>query len=126
MGHFDEKSKNLEEMEDLETLLEAPRIGELMCGAAWYTRDQWEQMRAVATDPDRLESSYEDWLDSYEESVSHLAAQGLTVERVAMEVEEFVDWCRQKGLRENTEARARYAAMKLHEQSEARLTPTLH
>ena len=35
---------------------------DLVTGIAWYGRDQWTRLGELASDADKLEASYEDWL----------------------------------------------------------------
>ena len=34
-----------------------------MIAVAWYRRDQWERLRELAADPEKLEPTYDEWLE---------------------------------------------------------------
>jgi hypothetical protein len=85
---------------------------------AWYTRDQWAAVRAMATDPDNLAESYEDWILMAERTLSELARTGIILEKVAIDGQALHAWCQQAGRPVDTEARAAFAAELLWQREE--------
>lgn len=51
-------------------------------GAAWFEREQWERLRAVASDPGEIEESYDDWCAVAERSIREFESEGMRIERV--------------------------------------------
>ena len=51
-------------------------------GVAWFDREQWQRLREVAADPERLEESYEAWVAMAERAIRRLEAAGMLIERV--------------------------------------------
>ena len=45
-------------------------------GAAWYDPTEWDQLRAVAPDSDKLEATHAEWLLLAENGLSDLRAAG--------------------------------------------------
>ncbi len=86
---------------------------ETASGVAWYDREQWERLRQVAADPERLEDSYEDWVAMAERAIRDIEATGLLIERVPVDTEELVAWCNERGRPIDGEARAEFAAQEL-------------
>ncbi len=39
------------------------RADEIVVGMAWYRREQWPMLRAVSADADKLEESYDEWVE---------------------------------------------------------------
>jgi hypothetical protein len=77
---------------------------------AWYRRDQWELLRAVSADADRLEKTYDEWLAFASEELRKLQAIGLRVQKIDVEVGALNKWCESKARPVDGAARAEYAA----------------
>lgn len=87
-------------------------------GVAWYKPDQWERLLAVSVDKDNLEETYEEWTLEAKRVIKELRRQGLNIVKVDVNIEELIDWCQQKNIPVNGEARSMYAAHKLQQSSE--------
>jgi hypothetical protein len=79
-------------------------------GVAWYTREPWATVRAVAIDPDNLEATYEDWVAMAGRALQQLAQTGLRLEKVAIDSQALRAWCQREGRPVDAEARAAFAA----------------
>jgi hypothetical protein len=84
-------------------------------GIAWYRPDQWEQLRKLSDDSDRLEGTYEEWLSYAEEQLAELRSRGCVVRRVDVDLDELLKWCTFKRLPLNGESRSQYVAEKLRQ-----------
>lgn len=84
-------------------------------GCAWYRADQWERLREISTDPEKLEQTYEEWVENAERALQGLRESGMRVEKVELDVEELLTWCETRELDPDASARARYAAEKLRQ-----------
>jgi hypothetical protein len=84
-------------------------------GVTWYDRSQWERMREVACDPEQLGSTYEEWLANAKKGMKYLAEQGIQPERVMVNVDELIAWCRNQGCRIDGAARTQFVNFKLEE-----------
>ena len=93
--------------------------GKTVLGMAWFQRHQWDQLRAVSADVDDLESTYEEWLAFAERRLSDLRAQGANVEKVAVDVDELVQWCESQGVKVDGRSRAMFAAHKVRSKHES-------
>ena len=82
-------------------------------GIAWYRRDQWARLRELATDADRLEEAYEDWLAGAQKTIVQMTAAGVRVRRVDIELDALVRWCRHEGRPLDSAARAAFTAGRL-------------
>jgi len=79
-------------------------------GLAWYQRDEWDRLREISSDVDRLEETWDEWRDIAEEKLRELRARGLTVEKVVIEVERLAKWSEEAGRTIDGAARSEYAA----------------
>jgi hypothetical protein len=87
-----------------------PPPGDMHVGIAWYTEAEWHQLRQIATDPDKLEPTYGEWLRTAEAALQRLAAAGVVPERIDVSVAALQAWCRQQGRGVDGSARADFAS----------------
>jgi len=87
-------------------------------GIAWYTREQWEKLRKVASDPEKLDDTYEDWKVNAEKALRDYAKLGTITRKVHIDVKELMEWCNSLGLPVDGTARSAFAGEKLHEEME--------
>ena len=87
-------------------------------GVAWYSREQWAVVRAVATDPDNLEDTYEAWVAMAERALQELAQTGLRPEKVMIDSQALRAWCQREHRPVDAEARAAFAAELLRQHEE--------
>jgi len=87
-------------------------------GLAWYSREQWAAVRAVAADPENLEDTYEAWVVMAERALQELAQTGLRPEKVMIDSQALGAWCQREGRLMDAEARAAFAAEVLRQHEE--------
>lgn len=87
--------------------------GKEIIGVAWYSRQDWVRLRAVASDRTKLDDSYEEWLAGAEKALRGLAKAGADPRRVNVDVEALVEWCQAEGRPVDSAARATYVANQL-------------
>jgi hypothetical protein len=83
-------------------------VGEIVIGVAWYSPSQWVHFREVSADREEVEETHTEWLASYERLISDLAAKGIRVLKVPVDVEELEKWCRERNKAIDGDARAEY------------------
>jgi len=91
------------------------RLERTVLGVAWYSRAEWERLRAAVPDPDRFEATYEEWESMATATLAQLEAAGVTLQRVPIEAEEFLAWCRAGERAPDASARAHFSAEKLRQ-----------
>lgn len=82
-------------------------------GVVWYDPGGWARMREITDDPEKLEETFEQWLEIAEKAVRNLRAKGATVERVTINVDEYVVWCNDRDHAINSSTRAQFVSYKL-------------
>ena len=82
-------------------------------GIAWYRRDQWTRLRELASDADKLEESYEDWLAGAQKTLVQMKVAGVRTQRVEIDLDELARWCRAEGRALDSAARASFVASQL-------------
>jgi len=86
-----------------------------MTGVAWYRREQWELLRAMAADTDNLEKTYDEWLVVAEKAIRELQLLGLELRKVDVDVNELAAWCQAQGRPLDGGARAEFARSRLED-----------
>jgi len=80
----------------------------VVVGLAWFDRKQWQRLTEAVADRNELDDTYEQWQLSALDAVRMIERQGQKVEKVHVEVESLVSWCKEKGLPVNGKSRAEY------------------
>lgn len=82
----------------------------VVVGLAWFDRKQWKRLTEAVEDRNELDKTYEQWEQSALDTVRMIERQGQKVEKVHVEVESLVSWCKEKGLPVNGKSREEYVA----------------
>ena len=80
----------------------------VVVGLAWFDRRQWKRLTEVVEDRKELDDTYEQWQQSALHAVQTIEREGQKVEKVHIEIESLVSWCKEKGLPVNGKSRAEY------------------
>lgn len=79
-------------------------------GVTWYSEDQWQLVKSAATDPERFEDTYADWVAMAEDSLRRMRAAGIAAERVPIIAAELLAWCLVHGRVNDASARAKFVS----------------
>lgn len=88
---------------------------ELSIGLANYSAQNWAMLKKIADDPERLDDSYQDWLDGRDKAIRNFEELGQRVQLIDIDVTELLNWCRVEGRKLDGEARAEFCSKKQHE-----------
>ena len=77
---------------------------------AWYSPEDWHRLREVAADPERIETTYEEWVATANSSLRKIREAGLSAEKVQVNVGELISWREEQALRLDGQARAHFVA----------------
>ena len=76
----------------------------------WYaTEEDWTAIRSFAADPERLETSYEAWVNVADEAEERIWSKGLRSVRVHLDPERLKAFCASRKTECTAEARVQYA-----------------
>ena len=78
-------------------------------GIPWYRREDWDALKRILEDSDKLHDSFDDWRKAAGGLENHLRSQGHVVERAYIDPDTFPDWCRSRGLNVDAHARTEFA-----------------
>lgn len=83
----------------------------------WYKKEDWDTLKKMFVDGDRLPPTYEEWQSRAEEMKEQAQAAGDAVIKVFIDPETFPEWCAKKGVEMDSEARSQLAIEVAQEQS---------
>ena len=83
---------------------------EMAIGIGFYRREQWQLLRETAIDAHLLEESYDDWIEVLDSAVTKITDQGLEPRLIEVDVDALLAYCKQHGIPNNAEARAKFIA----------------
>ena len=75
----------------------------------WYKEEDWETLKKMFVDGDRLPESYQDWLTRAEDMKKQAQDAGDAVIKVYIDPQTFPEWCEKKGIAMDSEARSQLA-----------------
>src|SRR5713101_7286620 len=75
----------------------------MVVGFAWFDRQQWHRLTEVVDDRNELDDTFEQWERSALDALRTLERQGQRAEKVHIDVDALVSWCKGKGLSVSTE-----------------------
>jgi hypothetical protein len=84
--------------------------GQLKLGIAWFRLEQWSRLLEISEDREDLEETFAEWESLAEEKLRDLRAQGLDAEKVTIDLEELLAWCKSRGLSVDGRTRSQYVA----------------
>ena len=87
----------------------------LVLGFAWFDRQQWHRLTEVVDDRNELDDTFEQWERSALDALRTLERQGQRAEKVHIEVDAFVSWCKGRGFPVNGASRAEYVSFVLQQ-----------
>jgi len=88
---------------------------QMVVGFAWFDRDQWQRLTEVVEDRGELDDTFEQWERSALDALRTLERRGQRAEKVFVNVEALVSWCKSKSLPVSGQSRAQYVSFLLRE-----------
>ncbi len=85
---------------------------------AIYTPPEYKKLLARAVDASNLDKTWEEWLNSVEGARINFTAMGYQCIGVAIQIDALENFCQERGLENNGEARAEYASFLLQQQEQ--------
>jgi len=78
-------------------------------GVPWYRREDYTELLAMFSDPDKLPKTFDAWLNSAERLEKRLQAAGLEVAKILIQPAPFTQWCEERGVLPDQAARLTFA-----------------
>lgn len=83
---------------------------EVVYSYAWYQADDWKQLKQTIEDPSTLDDTYAEWRHNAEDAIKEIRANGHTINKISIKIDQLMAWCDAKGVKPDSSARAEYAA----------------
>jgi hypothetical protein len=80
---------------------------------AWYRPEQWQKLRQISVDRNKLETTHAEWLEIAVKTLIDLKNMGLDVRPVEINVDELARWCKENKRAAASTARSEFAAYTL-------------
>lgn len=79
---------------------------------AWFQPEEWTRLKEVVEDPSTLDDTYDEWRKNAESTIGEFRANGQSVRKISIKINELLDWCESKGVKPDGKARSEFAALK--------------
>jgi hypothetical protein len=90
----------------------------------WYRPETWPRLKATAADANDLEATYDEWHANAESTFNALSRQGMWLEKVEIDIDALLTWCKAQGQTPDATARSTYAVHLLQARDQGQdLTP---
>jgi hypothetical protein len=83
-----------------------PLSADAEIGLAWFTRDAWHRLVAVADDREALDDTFEEWERTALAAIQDLETLGRRIRKVLIDIDALVTWCRENHRRIDSAARS--------------------
>lgn len=87
-------------------------------GICWFDKNQWDRLKEVAEDRDRLEDTWEEWHSRSLDMIETFATRNIFIEKVPVDLEELILWCESKKKGVNSATRAEFVTQKMLEKNQ--------
>ncbi|MCC5905199.1 MAG: hypothetical protein JJU13_03255 [Balneolaceae bacterium] len=88
-------------------------------GILWWKPDQWKKAKQISSDSHIFDDSYQEWKETAENTFNNFQDLSVTVYKIEIDLDEYVEWCKKKKLPLDANARTRYVSLKVKEHHEA-------
>lgn len=78
-------------------------------GMVWYRREDYPRILQIMADADKLPATWDKWFYRAEKGRRRIEKDGMVVEKVYLDPDEFPRWCEARGLDIDAKARTRFA-----------------
>lgn len=77
----------------------------------WFKDEAtWQRYADICEDKDHFGPSYTEWVKAVDRKISELATQGISLQKVETNPEDYLNWCRIGGHLMNAKSRGLYLA----------------
>jgi len=91
-------------------MLKANTMRISVIGIAWYRRTDYETLKRLFVDGEKLPATYDQWLKSAERPANQFSRDGQAFQKVYIDPDTFPAWCAARGLDIDANARTQFSA----------------
>jgi len=85
----------------------------LFVGIAYYEKKDWDFFLSVIDDRDSVEDSWEEWSNGFMKTKMDLISRGLQVSEVKVNMNELINFCLDRKIKNNGAVRSQFVSEKL-------------
>jgi len=102
-------SKTAARLKDKQTQKQEMARQPMLQAMVWYKEDDYPNLLTIFDDADQLPPTFEEWLARAEGKKAEVEASGDQVIKVFIDPETFPQWCQEKNLPKDADARSQLA-----------------
>ncbi|NLW05924.1 MAG: hypothetical protein GX029_11990 [Pseudomonadaceae bacterium] len=87
-----------------------------VAGLCWIKAEQWSRLLEVAEDKASLEATWQEWEAKSLEMIEVFATRNILIEKIAVDVEDLINWCQEREKPVSAATRAEYVTALMMEQ----------
>ena len=87
---------------------------EVVVAIAWYTPENWERVKAAATDPGLFEATFAEWEAMAIDGLATIRKAYPNARKFHVESSDLLAWCLAHGRANDSEARTEFVSEKAH------------
>jgi len=99
---------------------------ELVMGVCWYTPEEFIKMKQIASDKNRFEDTFKEWLEVAEKTLNDLKKREVNPRKVFVKTGSFRWWCENNSLAPDGTIRPKRMIRLLSKDCRPRLTSIPH
>ena len=88
--------------------MEKSKLKNIPIGVGFYIREEWERFLASASDREKLEDTYDEWLCNLYKGVRQMRAMGINPKKVVVHLDELINYCIDHKLKNDSEGRTKF------------------
>jgi hypothetical protein len=77
---------------------------------AYYRKEDWKRFLKSIDDRKSMHETWEEWHEAYSNAKKELILKGFSVKDVIIDIDELKEYCREKGIKNDGNARSMYAS----------------
>lgn len=94
----------------------AAEIQPQIAGLCWIQEADWDRLKEVAEDRERLEATWQEWEAKSLEMIEVFATRNIHIQKIDVNIEELINWCASQDKPINASTRAEYVTQVMLEQ----------
>lgn len=79
---------------------------------AYYRKQDWKRFIRSIDDRETMHDTWKDWHTSFLKTKSELIQQGFVVKEIEVDIDELVEYCKMRGIKNDGKARSQFVSDK--------------
>lgn len=78
----------------------------------YYRKQDWERLLSVSDDRESMHDTWNAWHKVYQKLKKQMIARGFEVREVVVDIDELVEYCKSRGIKNDSHARSQFVVDK--------------